>query len=714
MHFIGMVVLAWTVHAALAQESVEDFERDLAIARRSMENQRWKAAEEKIRALLDKQRGAGHVLARRLELREMLEQCAFWQGHSEPDPANLIDGVLESWNPKTGEIELRYPKGLKMDWPEPDDGKEYPTIEAGDWRIENQVHFHPIAFKGSYEITLRGSGMLHVFLGYGGPDYYHLDLTSNPKLFHHVDGVNVFLGEGRKEVPESLSRSKDHELNIQVGNNWIRVLVGGEKLLAEKAPTPPFGMFAMGGEFEAWEILLTGETSGSWLNGLVDAANRKAFEEFRATYDAEAALPEWLRLTGGAEQNMDLEIPGRAREGQREAASRMRTLLEKGELRAGLDFARRLDAEAVGEEFRLWFEIHFLVALEEHELAFQRCEDLAALAPDHLPTQVLRAQAQASARGAESALETLRMLAAAHPGSSQVRAALARQYALSGRPEEARIELEAALAQGVDPRGLEEINGLVLRALNGPLWSQRSEYTSKHYLVATDMDRSLAFEAANELESAFAMYRRDLAQVSGTEARRFRVFLFSGEAGYKSFCQDLLGQEPEDTAGLYSPELEQLLIWNVPIRAQFIRTIRHEGLHQYLDRVMADPPRWLNEGLAEYYETVRLENGVSKDGDPHLDHMQLWRYPSVGWVPLEEFVAMSSAEFDRDTSLHYAEAWGLVHFLRRGEDPAPRLFQELIEQLSSGTLRKAALERVFAGVDFKDLERRFHDHVKGL
>ena len=37
--------------------------------------------------------------------------------------------------------------------------------------------------------------------------------------------------------------------------------------------------------------------------------------------------------------------------------------------------------------------------------------------------------------------------------------------------------------------------------------------------------------------------------------------------------------------------------------------MRHEGYHQYLDRVMPDPPVWFNEGLAVYHE-----NGIKEDG----------------------------------------------------------------------------------------------------
>jgi hypothetical protein len=40
-----------------------------------------------------------------------------------------------------------------------------------------------------------------------------------------------------------------------------------------------------------------------------------------------------------------------------------------------------------------------------------------------------------------------------------------------------------------------------------------------------------------------------------------------------------------------------------------LRTVRHEGFHQYLDRMLPETPVWLNEGTAEYFETAVLAGG---------------------------------------------------------------------------------------------------------
>ena len=44
-----------------------------------------------------------------------------------------------------------------------------------------------------------------------------------------------------------------------------------------------------------------------------------------------------------------------------------------------------------------------------------------------------------------------------------------------------------------------------------------------------------------------------LERVPRTGADRFRVYLFSGEAGYQAWIKDVIGDIPPHTAGIYSP-----------------------------------------------------------------------------------------------------------------------------------------------------------------
>lgn len=710
-----LVLLAGLAGLAGAQDA-DDFVKGLENARRLVEHQRWDPAEKGLRELLAEHEGAGHALARRLEVRDLLERCAFGRSHAEPDPGELLDGELKRWKPDTGEIEILYPHGLTLT-PPLDSRKDEELHQVGDWQEQNGLWTHPISFKDDYEITLRGQGGLYVFLGHGGANYYFLDLSGYPVLYQYQGKRRTEIDSNpRKHLPGTLERARKPELRIQVNERRVRVLVGGENLLDARVPDPPLGIFGMLGRFQAEWVRLEGKSTGAWLGGRLDERRREALETFRKTNDPELALPGWMRVEGrgGAEEEADeiADIPGPPRESWKPALERIDALLGEGKYRDALAFASGLTDGEVGETFRLWNEIWLRNLLQEYGSALERAERLVTLVPEHVPTRVRYARTLGMAVGHEAARRQLEDWIR-DDGAPELEAALVHEFLVDGRAEDARKALDAALAAGADPAVLEEVNGLVVRALGGPSWTTRNEHSTRHYVVATDMDRSLAYEAAQELEAAFAKYRRDLSQVSGSDGRRFRVFLFSGEAGYREYCRDLQGGEPHNTLGLYRPDLDQLLIWNSPFRDQVLRTVRHEGFHQYLDRVTSQAPRWLHEGLAEYYETSVLESGTWKDGLPHPDHVPDWRRRD-DWTPLREFVYGSSAEYSVEPSKHYSQAWGLVHWLRHGEEPAPTIFKRLMSALESGASRREALDRAFEGVDWDALERAYRAHSRDI
>jgi hypothetical protein len=152
-------------------------------------------------------------------------------------------------------------------------------------------------------------------------------------------------------------------------------------------------------------------------------------------------------------------------------------------------------------------------------------------------------------------------------------------------------------------------------------------------------------------------------------------------------------------------------VWSSPDRAGLVATLRHEGLHQYLDRGVGQAPVWLNEGLAEYFESAKLVRGTLVDGVPQERHVEKLLDPQTTWVPFEELLAMGPAEFYGASALHYAQSWALVHWLQESGLAAGRVFQGLVDDLAAGKPADALGARVL-GVD--GLLRKVREHVKSL
>lgn len=104
--------------------------------------------------------------------------------------------------------------------------------------------------------------------------------------------------------------------------------------------------------------------------------------------------------------------------------------------------------------------------------------------------------------------------------------------------------------------------------------------------------------------------------------------------------------------------------------------LRHEVVHGYLHAVVQDLPLWLDEGLAEAYETPRGHWGLNA---AHLRRLLEEREQGV-WQPnlrrLESFTSI-----DQMTQTDYAEAWAWAHWLQHGEPARTGALRDYLTQL---------------------------------
>jgi len=102
--------------------------------------------------------------------------------------------------------------------------------------------------------------------------------------------------------------------------------------------------------------------------------------------------------------------------------------------------------------------------------------------------------------------------------------------------------------------------------------------------------------------------------------------------------------------------------------------LRHEATHALLHGSFGDLPLWLDEGLAEYFETDLAQPGADRE---RIDHLA--SDIAAGWSPsLERLESLS--DIRAMTPRDYREAWGWVHLLLNGSEAGkPLLLGALVE-----------------------------------
>ncbi|MEE9394468.1 MAG: DUF1570 domain-containing protein [Planctomycetota bacterium] len=225
------------------------------------------------------------------------------------------------------------------------------------------------------------------------------------------------------------------------------------------------------------------------------------------------------------------------------------------------------------------------------------------------------------------------------------------------------------------------------------------------------MSREICIEASRVLEKAYLAYKAYLPARATDTLERFPVYLFATEKGYLAYSKGVTGTMPMRSAGLYSPVLRQLLIWNLPRRIAMMQTVRHEGLHQYIDRVMPSPARWFNEGHAEYFEAARTK-GSWRLGLVRRDHIK-----TLGLSPkmsLEAFMNQSAYVFLRNARFNYAFSWLLVHYLHHGNPKNKAILKSLFQNYIAGKAHAQVWEIATKNINMLAFESGLWQHFKKL
>ena len=280
-------------------------------------------------------------------------------------------------------------------------------------------------------------------------------------------------------------------------------------------------------------------------------------------------------------------------------------------------------------------------------------------------------------------------------------------------PPRQRVKLGLALGASLLASGcLKVVAEPGCPAHGGHPWA---EVTTKHFVVQTDVEAKVARATAEELERGYAELAAAAFPRGLGETERLGVIVLRDQREMTEyfpemagFSADRLGGDVEHTPTLvfggsaYPPD----------VRAVFL----HELTHRFVAYTYGPTPTWLNEGLAEYYSTLRVANGKLVLGETIRG-----AYVSPGVAPsVRELFAADQATFyakgvavpyrrNEIQALYYDTAFALVHYLHNGPEEANderTRFHELRRGLASGrgfdevwpkTLGQIPLERLEAG-----------------
>lgn len=170
--------------------------------------------------------------------------------------------------------------------------------------------------------------------------------------------------------------------------------------------------------------------------------------------------------------------------------------------------------------------------------------------------------------------------------------------------------------------------------------------------------------------------RSDLQKALGFElaAEPIFVYLFADEATFARYARQNLPGFSTRRALFVKTDTRLMVLAHWQDRLG--EDLRHELTHAYLHATLPWLPLWLDEGLAEYFETSTPAQPVHVR---HVHHLAT-EFKAGRWQPgLERLEAFEdSAQL---TETQYAESWLWVHFLLNSTAERRELFQRFAAEL---------------------------------
>jgi tetratricopeptide (TPR) repeat protein len=135
----------------------------------------------------------------------------------------------------------------------------------------------------------------------------------------------------------------------------------------------------------------------------------------------------------------------------------------------------------------------------------------------------------------------------------------------------------------------------------------------------------------------------------------------------------------------------------------------HEYVHEVLHRNGKKFPLWLNEGLAEFFSTLRIgEKGCEIGGDLPAHSQILQRR---AWAPFSELLAITADSLSmrgrEEKELVYAQSWALTEMLALSPEYASRFLELMAGKRTFASLYGRSLEAITKDVHAWIADRKF-------
>jgi len=242
---------------------------------------------------------------------------------------------------------------------------------------------------------------------------------------------------------------------------------------------------------------------------------------------------------------------------------------------------------------------------------------------------------------------------------------------------------------------------------------------SPHFVVSGNSTESVLRTTAAELETFRATVSSLFPAARGRSPRPTQVVVFRNDAAFHEFKpRDPRGRVMDTVAGYLTTRVDATYIVLAARTnpTQTVRVVLHEFAHDLIHGFAPRVPRWLDEGLADFYSTIQFESldGGIQIGEPIRGHQVRLRGGLI--IPLDRLLSAQGETTIfgdmRQQLVFYAQSWALVHYLTLGHGGKREgQMEEYLRAIAAGQNLADSWRQAF-GSDLRSLHLELATYVR--
>ena len=191
------------------------------------------------------------------------------------------------------------------------------------------------------------------------------------------------------------------------------------------------------------------------------------------------------------------------------------------------------------------------------------------------------------------------------------------------------------------------------------------EIIAHDYVLELDVKTKIEVAVAK----IFTIYVDGLGLGFDGEAQ-LKIHIYGNEVAFRNLTR-ARGLQVENASGFYSPRENAIYVWRNRSLTRLLAVLTHEASHTIMRYQNGRVAAWINEGLAEYFETMEVfghtvvVHGNEHAADTVKELLETHRLPS-----LTEFIALPRSQWyamNGERGMSYAFGWSLCFYLMSSE-----------------------------------------------